>query len=106
MRAAVYVKLQFRAQISLLWNNVVSLPLHQEIPYIGEGSYFHLLLCVACLGSHVWEKRSVWKVKESWINRGLIGIHVQSNSTQLPRVVSNIEWLDRQKDSHARPLAL
>jgi hypothetical protein len=40
-------------------------------------------LGVARLGSHVWEKRGIWKVKEPWIDSGFVRVHVQPYSTQL-----------------------
>lgn len=84
MYAVVRFKSQFCAQISQLWNDVPPLPLHQIIPDIGERPYFHLLLCIACLGSHVREKCGIWEFKEPWVDCGLVRIYVQSNRTQLP----------------------
>ena len=89
--------LQLRSQVFQLGNYIDTLSFDQEVLNVRQCPHLHLFLRIPCLGPHVREKRGVWKVEEPRVDRGFVGIHIQTDSTKLVReFVSNsviINWI-------------
>ena len=67
----------------MLRDEILSSAAREEVDQVLESADFHLLLRITSLGAHVREKGDGGKLKQLWVDVGLIREDIKASSTKL-----------------------